>query len=87
MKLNDHYTAEEQVSFIGKKMNLVCTDGEVIKGKLFGYTSKYDSDEGQVHVDIYSPRMGFAVDVAEDEIVRFYPAGENESPGINPGDS
>ncbi len=78
MKLKEQYTGEELTSFIGKRMKMICVDGEVIKGEVYGYTSKYDSCDGQIHVFIYSPRMGFGVDVAEDEIVQFVPTGEKK---------
>lgn len=74
MLLDEVYSGKELMSFVGKRMRMKCVDGEVIKGEVFGYTSNHDSDDGQNHVFIFSPKMGFGVDVGEDEISSFEPA-------------
>ena len=71
MKLTDAYTGKQLMSFVGKTVRLECTDREVMRGELYGFTTKHDSFDGQVHVYIHSQRLGHGVDVGEDEIVSF----------------
>lgn len=74
MRLNEQYTSKELISFIGERMKMVCVDGEIIIGEMYSYINEHDSDDGYVHVYIYSPKIDGVVDVGEDEISQFSPA-------------